>query len=357
MSVAVAPAAVRLPDDRSRAGTRSGERTAPPRRPGDDRRVRGLERRRRGGQHRAGAPRAELGRQPLASIDPEEYYDFQVTRPHVRHADGVTRQIEWQTTRLSVAALPGTDRHVVLVNGIEPNLRWRSFCGELLELRRAARSDQGHHARCAAHRHPAHPAHPGQRDLLRPHVRRRAAVEPSSYQGPTGIVGVFQNACVRGRHPGRCRSGPPCRTTSRRPGCRRPRSRCCTGSRRCSTSRCRSARCPSRPRSGSAPSRRWPRPTTRCASTCASSRSRPRRDADVLPEADGDAIAADFERYLRRRGPRSGQLRPGSRRARLARPGSTRERSSDRSAAGSQWRCCPSSAPATACRPAARRCR
>ena len=63
--------------------------------------------------------------EPLAAIDPEDYYDFQVTRPHVRLADGVTRRIEWQTTRLSWAALPGTERHVVLVNGIEPNLRWR----------------------------------------------------------------------------------------------------------------------------------------------------------------------------------------------------------------------------------------
>ena len=56
---------------------------------------------------------------PLASIDPEEYYDFQVTRPHVRLTGGVTRRIEWQTTRLSVAQLPGTERHVVLVNGTQ----------------------------------------------------------------------------------------------------------------------------------------------------------------------------------------------------------------------------------------------
>ena len=71
--------------------------------------------------------------EPLAAIDPEDYYDFQVTRPHVRLADGVTRRIEWQTTRLSWAVLPGTERHVVLVNGIEPNLRWRAFCRELLD--------------------------------------------------------------------------------------------------------------------------------------------------------------------------------------------------------------------------------
>src|SRR3954451_17643998 len=69
---------------------------------------------------------------PLLTMDPEEYYDFQVTRPHVRLADGVTRRIEWQTTRLSVATLPGTERHVVLANGIEPNMRWRTFCQELL---------------------------------------------------------------------------------------------------------------------------------------------------------------------------------------------------------------------------------
>src|SRR4051795_13070612 len=51
---------------------------------------------------------------PLASIDPEDYYDFQVTRPHVRLSGGVTRRIEWQTTRLSVAQLPGTQRPVLL---------------------------------------------------------------------------------------------------------------------------------------------------------------------------------------------------------------------------------------------------
>src|SRR3954469_14909754 len=68
--------------------------------------------------------------EPLASIDPENYYDFQVTRPLVRMADGVTRRIEWQTTRLSMAKLPGSGKHVVLVNGIEPNLRWKSFCQE-----------------------------------------------------------------------------------------------------------------------------------------------------------------------------------------------------------------------------------
>jgi predicted ATP-grasp superfamily ATP-dependent carboligase len=132
----------------------------------------------------------------LDSIDPEDYYDFQVTRPLVRLTDGVSRRVEWQTTRLSVAELPGTGRHVVLVNGIEPNLRWRSFCGELLDyvdvlgvtkvITLGAMQTETPHTRPTPvtgfswDRDSA--------DALR--------VEPSTYQGPTGIVGVFHQACV-----------------------------------------------------------------------------------------------------------------------------------------------------------------
>ena len=91
---------------------------------------------------------------PLASIDPEEYYDFQVTRPHVKLTDGVTRKIEWQTTRLSVTKLPGTERHVVLVNGIEPNLRWRSFCRELLDyVEKLGVTKSSRSVRCSPTRH------------------------------------------------------------------------------------------------------------------------------------------------------------------------------------------------------------
>ena len=133
---------------------------------------------------------------PLDSIDPEDYYDFQVTRPLVRLADGVSRRVEWQTTRLSVAELPGTGRHVVLVNGIEPNLRWRSFCGELLDYVDALGVTKVITL--------------GAMQTETPHTRptpvtgfswdRDSAgelrVEPSTYQGPTGIVGVFHQACV-----------------------------------------------------------------------------------------------------------------------------------------------------------------
>ena len=133
---------------------------------------------------------------PLASIDPEDYYDFQVTRPHVKLADGVTRRIEWQTTRLSVAQIPGTERHVVLVNGIEPNLRWRSFCAELLgyveRLGVTKVITLGALLTDTPHTRPT-PVSGTSYDAVSASELR---VEPTSYQGPTGIVGVFQNACV-----------------------------------------------------------------------------------------------------------------------------------------------------------------
>jgi hypothetical protein len=70
----------------------------------------------------------------VATIDPEEFYDFQVNRPTVNLADGEVRQIEWPTTRFSIASPPGSERDVVLIRGIEPSMRWRTFSNELLEV-------------------------------------------------------------------------------------------------------------------------------------------------------------------------------------------------------------------------------
>lgn len=70
----------------------------------------------------------------VASLDPEEFYDFQVNRPTVTLADGEVRKIDWPTTRFSVAKPPGAERDVVLIRGIEPSMRWRTFSNELLEV-------------------------------------------------------------------------------------------------------------------------------------------------------------------------------------------------------------------------------
>ena len=134
--------------------------------------------------------------EPLASIDPEEYYDFQVTRPHVRMADGVTRRIQWQTTRLSYAEIPGTGRHVVLVNGIEPNLRWRAFCRELLDYVERLGVTKvitlGALLSDTPHTRPTPVTGVAYDEASAAELN----VELSTYQGPTGIVGVFQYACV-----------------------------------------------------------------------------------------------------------------------------------------------------------------
>ena len=239
--------------------------------------------------------------EPLVSIDPEEYYDFQVTRPHVRHAGGVTRKIEWQTTRLSVATLPGTDRHVVLVNGIEPNLRWRTFCAELLgyveKLGVTKVITLGALLTDTPHTRPT-PVSGISYDVS---SAGELQVEPSSYQGPTGIVGVFQNACVEAGIPAVSFWAAVPHYVSQARG---PKAAVALLHR---VEELLDVEVPL----GGLPEQaeEWERTVSEMAEADDEVREYVRQleeqaeaDADVLPEADGDAIAADFERYLRRRG-------------------------------------------------------
>ncbi|MDQ1745478.1 MAG: hypothetical protein QOE23_3817 [Pseudonocardiales bacterium] len=134
---------------------------------------------------------------PLAALDPDDYYDFQVNRPTVSLVDGVSRRISWPTTRLSVCRPAGADFDLVLVRGIEPNMRWRGFCEELLEIMRelgirtavtlgALLSD-------SPHTRPT-PVTGTSYDAA---SATRYGLDRSRYEGPTGIVGVLQEACVR----------------------------------------------------------------------------------------------------------------------------------------------------------------
>ena len=238
---------------------------------------------------------------PLASIDPEEYYDFQVTRPHVRLADGVTRKIEWQTTRLSVATLPGTERHVVLVNGIEPNLRWRSFCQELLgfveRLGVTKVITLGALLTDTPHTRPT----PVTGISYDKSSAGELQVEPSSYQGPTGIVGVFQNACVEAGVPAVSFWAAVPHYVSQ---ARVPKAAVALLHR---VEELLDVEVPL----GGLPEQaeEWERTVSEMAEADDEVREYVRQleeqaeaEGDDLPEADGDAIAADFERYLRRRG-------------------------------------------------------
>lgn len=71
---------------------------------------------------------------PIVEIDDEAYYDYQVNRPVIRQVDGVTRELQWPAMRISHCRPPGSDRDVVLMCGVEPNMRWRTFCDELLAV-------------------------------------------------------------------------------------------------------------------------------------------------------------------------------------------------------------------------------
>ncbi|MBA3251789.1 MAG: PAC2 family protein [Geodermatophilaceae bacterium] len=134
---------------------------------------------------------------PLAALDPEDYYDFQVNRPLVSLVDGVSRRIEWPTTRLSVCRPPDSARDVVLLRGIEPNMRWRGFCEELVELCRELGVESvvvlGALLADTPHTRPV-PVTGSSYDAA---SAERYGLEASRYEGPTGMTGVFQQACVQ----------------------------------------------------------------------------------------------------------------------------------------------------------------
>src|SRR5205085_7455555 len=74
--------------------------------------------------------------EPFATIDPEEFFDFTSTRPHVQLDDDGQREIVWPSTTLSSARIPDSDLDVIFVVGSEPQLKWRTFCDEIVEIGR-----------------------------------------------------------------------------------------------------------------------------------------------------------------------------------------------------------------------------
>ncbi|UYP17212.1 PAC2 family protein [Rhodococcus sp. Z13] len=135
--------------------------------------------------------------EPFAELDSEEYYDYQVNRPQVRLIDGVTREIVWPTTRLSLCSPPGADRDVVLLHGIEPSMRWRSFCDAIIELVDELQVHTvvllGALLADTAHTRPV----PVTGTAYSSEAAERFKLQTSRYEGPTGITGVLQDAFVR----------------------------------------------------------------------------------------------------------------------------------------------------------------
>lgn len=133
----------------------------------------------------------------VGELNPDDYYDFQVSRPSVHMVDGVTRRVEWPTTTLSQCTPEGSDRPMVLVQGPEPNFRWRAFCEELLDqadrLGVSTVVTLGALLADTAHTRPV----PVTGTAYDEDAAARHGLTRSKYQGPTGITGVFQNACVQ----------------------------------------------------------------------------------------------------------------------------------------------------------------
>jgi proteasome assembly chaperone (PAC2) family protein len=137
----------------------------------------------------------------VAAIDPEDFYDFQVNRPMVGAGEDGIRRITWPSTQLSVCSPPGAVRDVILLRGIEPNMRWRQFCAELLaaseELGAELVVTLGALLADTPHTRPI----PVSGTATEPDIADRLKLEQSNYEGPTGIVGVFQDACTQSDMP------------------------------------------------------------------------------------------------------------------------------------------------------------
>jgi proteasome assembly chaperone (PAC2) family protein len=133
----------------------------------------------------------------FADIDPEEFFDFQATRPHVVLEEGLTRRINWPETAFYHASVPGTERDAVLALGIEPNLRWRTFAEEIVglagELGIELVVTLGALLADVPHTRPA----PVTGSASDPKLVEELGLAASRYEGPTGIVGVLHDACRR----------------------------------------------------------------------------------------------------------------------------------------------------------------
>jgi len=138
---------------------------------------------------------------PFATIDHEDFYDYTATRPQVRLVQGLTRRIDWPETELTHAVLPGTSRDVVLLLGHEPQLKWRTFTREVVGLATDLGVEMivilGALLADVPHSRPVRvTGTAADADLV-----RRLGLGRSTYEGPTGIVGVLHEAFSKARLP------------------------------------------------------------------------------------------------------------------------------------------------------------
>jgi len=140
---------------------------------------------------------AALGATRFATIDPEDFYDFQATRPKIKVVDGGTREITWPTMEFYAARIPRAPRDLILVHGPEPSMRWRTFSQMIVDLAEALGTQVvvslGSLLADVPHSRPVSVTGISSE----PSLVERLSVSAASYEGPTGIVGVLHAACAQ----------------------------------------------------------------------------------------------------------------------------------------------------------------
>jgi proteasome assembly chaperone (PAC2) family protein len=231
------------------------------------------------------------------ALDPDEFYDFQVNRPRVEVTEDDERDITWPTTELKLAELPD-GRDLILVQGLEPNLRWRQFSTLIASALSSANVARVHLLGALLADTPHTRPIPVSVSTQNRELMKQLGLAPSTYEGPTGIIGVLGDVLSRGGvdvltlwsaipH---YVSHPPC-----------PKATLALLSqleRVLDTSLDLGEL--------TELARAWERGVDELAAEDSEvaeyvASLEQMQDATELPEASGDAIAAEFERYLRRR--------------------------------------------------------
>ncbi len=138
---------------------------------------------------------ASLESQIVAKLDPEEFYDFQVNRPTIRLVEGRTRHVDWPSNTLVAATAAGAERDLLLLSGVEPNLRWRTYSTAILDAAQKMGAEMlvslGALIADVAHTRPVPiTGLATDQDLV-----DRLNLSRSNYEGPTGIVGILHDQC------------------------------------------------------------------------------------------------------------------------------------------------------------------
>ena len=133
----------------------------------------------------------------IADVESEDYYDFQVNRPVVSIDESQIRSITWPTTQVFGLSIPSMARDLVIVTGVEPSMRWKSFTSDLLDLADDLEVSLivtlGSLLADTPHTRPITVTGTG----AQPSISARLGVSVSKYEGPTGILGIIQDGCMR----------------------------------------------------------------------------------------------------------------------------------------------------------------